>query len=130
MKAAEDINFKNLRGFDKSRLKEGESSYVTVKAGECLSKVLKEKGYEEKEIAEAETRILKGNPHWLILEDEKDENKSKKASKEKAEYEKRYNELRSEKKDWQIIKLKKLGAKQIPALEDDRVKLIIDLEMK
>ncbi len=129
MKAKLDINFRNPKAFDKlGRFTGEESSYFTVKKGEELSEVLKANGHSDEEVAKAEVRILKGNPHWLEAKSEDEKKKVVEVKKDKESEEKRYAELKSEKKDWQANKLKELGAKSIPSYEDGRIKLIMKLE--
>lgn len=130
MKAVIDIDLRNVNSFSKGILKEGKQSYFTVKAGENLAEVMKLNSYTKEEIAESETRIIKGNPQWVTLENEVEEKKAVEVKSDKVSYEKRYEELKSEKKEYQVKMLKDLGADKIPAYEDDRVKMIIKLEKK
>lgn len=130
MKAAIDIDFKNLRGFDVDTLKEGQSSYFTVKKGEDVEKGLVENGYTEAEIGVAKARLLRGGADRIILCNKKEYDKLEEVNAEKAKEEKRLEELKKLNRKEQVKMLKKLGAENVPHYEIDRAKLIYKLESK
>jgi hypothetical protein len=129
MKAKEEIRIRNYRGFDENGLlKKGEQSSFKVLKGEDFKSKLEEKGLTEQEVLDISTRILKGNSQWLELETKEEKVKLKEVKEEKKVDDLRYEELRSLKKKEQVSLLKELGAKDIPAYEDERVKLIMKME--
>lgn len=130
MKAAEDIDVPNFKAFEKGQYdnKKNLQSYFRVNKGEDFAEALKKLGYSEKQIEDSVNNILKGNPHWLILEDEVDKKVSDEAKEEKLTQEARFHELKALKKQEQEVLLKKLNVKKIPRLEGDRVRLIMELE--
>lgn len=135
MKATEEINFPNLRVLEKKGrqgLEEGDSSYFSVKKGEDVVKVLESNGYGEQEVKDYITRIMKGNPHLLSLENEYEKKKQVEAVNERDAERKRKEELFALKKKEQVDKLLELGVdkKHVPALEPDRVNLLYKLEQE
>jgi len=133
MKAAEDLDFKNYKAFPDGATYDVSlelPSSFKVKKGEVISEKLKEFGYSEKQIKDSEMNILKGNPHFVVLEDKKDEEKAKTATEEKEAYDKRFNDLKAENKAKQVEMLNKLNSQTIPRTEGDRIRLIMELEQK
>lgn len=133
MKAICEIRFKNLRGFDANgNQKPGADSSLRVRVGEDVEQKLKENGYDESETKDAVVRIMRGNKHWVQMDTPKEEELQKKVDKAKEAYEKRYEELRALNSKEQLALLKALGvtSAKAPVSEDDKCKLIIELESK
>lgn len=129
MKAKQIIEVRNYRGFDENNvLKEGHSSSFRVHPDEVLEEKLKEHGLTEQEQKDVCTRILKGNPHWVTIENKEDEKKLEKAIEEKKKREKRKEELFKLNKKEQVALLKVLKANNFPLSEADRIELILNLE--
>lgn len=130
MKANEQITMPNLKGFEDGKLKEGQSSYFYIEEGEDVAEVLKKHDYSDVEVAEYQTRILKGNPQWVRLETSKETQKLTEVKEAKAKEEKRKEELFKLSKKEQTALLKGLGVEVVPGTEVDRVALIMELEGK
>lgn len=131
MKSTMQIWFSNLRGFTETGLlKEGQATSFRIEADEDLPSKLKEHGYTNDEIRDACTRILKGNPHWVKLENLNELKLSEKVQDDKAHEKMRKEQLKALDKKEQLKLLKELGANQIPHFEVDKINLIYELELK
>ena len=137
MKAKQEIWIPNLRVIDRYVSKglvlpEQESSSFKILPKQDLDEVMLKHGLTQEEANVYKIRILRGNPHWVELE-EKVEVKIAEVGKEDLSKErKRKEQLEKLSKKEQSELLVKLGVdkKQVPISEPDRVDLIYKLESK
>ena len=128
MKANEDICIPNLRAFENTVLKKDMDSYFTVLKGEIVEDVCRVHGFTEEEVGAFRIRILKGNPHWVSIENEEEHKVLVKVNDERASEIKRREELFKLSKKEHAKLLNDLGVKKVPVTESDRVEMIINLE--
>lgn len=132
MKAIELIEVPNLRAFEKGTLKPGMSSSCRIYPGKEVEESMRSFGYDETEVAEYRMRIMKGNPHWVSLENKEEKHELEVVKEDKQKTAKRKEELLILTKKEQIELLKQLGVtgKDVPHFEVARADLIIELENK
>ena len=128
MKAVEDICIPNLRAFENTIQKEGMDSYFTVLKGKVIEDVCKLNGFTDEEVSAFRIRILKGNPHWVSLENEEEHKVLHKVNDERALEIKRREELFKLNKKEHTKLLSDLGVKKVPLGEPDCVEMILNLE--
>ena len=129
MKAAVHIDFPNLRAFENRVQKEGMSSSFSAKVGDNIEEVMKKNGYSQEEIDRTKIRIIKGNHHWVVQENEKEKEEFKSVRFEKEMEDKEKETLGKLNKKQQLDLLKELGAKTFPASEGERIDLIMKLRI-
>ena len=134
MKAKQEIWIPNLRVLEKYgvTLPESESSSFKILIGEDVDEAMSRRGLTLEEAKVYKTRILRGNPHWVSLEEKVEVKNAEEAKEDLNKERKRKEQLEKLSKKEQSELLVKLGVdkKQVPLVEADRVNLIFDLENK
>ena len=137
MKAKQEIWIPNLRVIDRYVSKglvlpEHESSSFKILPKQDLDEVMLKHGLTQEEANVYKTRILRGNPHWVALEEKVEVKIAEEVKEDLSKERKRKEDLDKLTKKEQVDLLLKLGVdkKQVPNIEADRVNLIWDLENK
>ena len=137
MKAKQEIWIPNLRVIDRYVSKglvlpEHESSSFKILPKQDLDEVMLKHGLTQEEANVYKIRILRGNPHWVELEEKVEVKIAEEVKEDLSKERKRKEQLEKLSKKEQSELLVKLGVdkKQVPISEPDRVDLIYKLESK